>query len=203
VSRPGSQPVISTILPQPGSEERKSSDEEAGLHADFDATLAEVRDELLVYLRRRLGDREIAADLTQETLLRMLKYRESPEIKDRRAMLFRIAHNLVLEYRRAQYRHHAAQHVSLDDVVPLRMDQPAMETVLDARRAIDRLLNCTLANLPPKCRLAFMLNRFDGLTYPQVAARMGISVKMVEKHITRALVACRLAVGDRDFQAST
>jgi hypothetical protein len=32
---------------------------------------------------------------------------------------------------------------------------------------------------------------------------MGISVKMVEKHITRALVACRLAVGDRDFQAST
>jgi RNA polymerase sigma-70 factor (ECF subfamily) len=83
------------------------------------------------------------------------------------------------------------------------MDQPAMETVLDARRAIDRLLNCTLANLPPKCRLAFMLNRFDGLTYPQVAARMGISVKMVEKHITSSLVACRLAVGDRDFQAST
>jgi RNA polymerase sigma-70 factor (ECF subfamily) len=44
-----------------------------------------------------------------------------------------------------------------------------------------------------------MLSRFDGLTYPQVADKMGISVKMVEKHITRALVACRLAVGDRDF----
>jgi RNA polymerase sigma-70 factor (ECF subfamily) len=191
------------ILPQSGSEERVPPDEEAGLRAGFDATLAEVQDELLAYLRRRMGDREVAADLAQEALLRMLKYRESPGIEDRRAMLYRIANNLVLEYRRTQYRHHAVQHVSLDDVGPLRVDQPPVEAIVDARRAIDQLLSHTIAGLPPRCRLAFMLNRFDGLTYPQVAARMGISVKMVEKHIARALVACRLAVGDRDFQAST
>jgi len=37
------------------------------------------------------------------------------------------------------------------------------------------------------------------MSYPQIADQMGISVKMVEKHITKALVACRAAVGDRDF----
>lgn len=41
-----------------------------------------------------------------------------------------------------------------------------------------------------------MLNRIDGLTYPEVAAVMGISVKMVEKHISRALAASRAAVGE-------
>jgi RNA polymerase sigma factor (sigma-70 family) len=191
--------MASMIVPPLESEERVPHDEEAAFRVGFDASLAEVRDELLAYLRRRLGDRETAADLTQEALLRMLKYREAPEIEDRRAMLFRIANNLVLEYRRARYRHHAAQHVTLDDAGPLRMDQASVEAIADARQTLDRLLTHTITGLPPKCRLAFMLNRFDGLTYPQVAARMHISVKMVEKHITRALAACRLAVGDRDF----
>jgi RNA polymerase sigma-70 factor (ECF subfamily) len=187
--------TMSPYLP----EELVPPGEEVELRADFNATLGEVRDEVFTYLRHRLGDRETAADLTQEALLRMLKYRDAPGIEDRRAMLFRIVHNLVLEHRRAQYRHHAAQHVPLDDVAPLRKDQPAVETIVDARQTLDRLLTKTIAELPPKCRLAFMLSRFDGLTYPQVADKMGISVKMVEKHITRALVACRLAVGDRDF----
>lgn len=191
--------MASMIVPPLESEERVPRDEEAEFRVGFDASLAEVRDELLAYLRRRLGDRESAADLTQEALLRMLKYRDAPEIEDRRAMLFRIAHNLVLEYRRARYRHHVAQHVSLDDAGPLRMSQSQVEAIADAQQTLDRLLTHTIAELPPKCRLAFMLNRFDELTYPQVAARMHISVKMVEKHITRALAACRLAVGDRDF----
>ena len=49
--------------------------------------------------------------------------------------------------------------------------------------------------MSPKCRKAFVLHRADGLTYPEIAAAMGISVKMVEKHISRALAECRVAVG--------
>jgi len=165
----------------------------------FDAALTEHRDELLQYLRRRLRDGETAADLAQETLTRMMRYRDAEDIEDRKSMLFRIANNLIFEHHRVRRRHYANQHVSLDDSLSLRAAEPPVEVMVDARQAIDKLLKRTLVELPPRCRLAFMLSRFDGQSYAQIAARMDISVKMVEKHITKALVACRAAVGDRDF----
>ena len=165
----------------------------------FDAALADYRDELFQYLRRRVGDRHVADDLMQEALTRMMKYREADEIQDHKLMLFRIANNLVFEYHRTRKRHHAGDHVSLTEMDELQTPAPSVESIIDARRAIDILLKRTIIELPPKCRLAFMLSRFDGMSYPQIAQRMGISVKMVEKHITKALLACRAAVGDRDF----
>jgi RNA polymerase sigma-70 factor (ECF subfamily) len=193
----GHQPVSRMIGPPHGSDKRMSADAEADARADFDASLVELRADLLAYLRRRLGDRETAADLTQEAVLRMMKYRDTTQVKDRRGMLFRIAHRLVLDHRRTQYRRHAARHVSLDDVGELSMDQGSVEAIVDARQAMHRLLTRVTDDLPPKCRLAFVMSRFEGLTNKQVAAKMGISEKMVEKYITRALVACRLAVGER------
>lgn len=165
----------------------------------FDSALAEHRDELLAYLRKRLGHRETAADLAQETFFRMMKYRDATDIEDRRLMLFRIANNLITEYHRTRQRHHASDHFPYDEMGPLQAEQPTVEAIVDTRKAIDILLKRTIVDLPPKCRLAFMLSRFDGLSYPQIADRMGVSVKMVEKHITKALLACRAAVGDRDF----
>lgn len=165
----------------------------------FDAAAARHRDELLRHVHKRLGDREAAADLAQEALSRMMKYRDADDIEDHGRMLFRIANNLIVEYHRTRQRHHAREHYSLDDTGPLRSPDPPIEATIDARQAIDILLKRTIIELPPKCRLAFMLSRFDGLSYPQIADRMEISVKMVEKHINKALLACRAAVGDRDF----
>jgi len=184
----------------PTTQTTPAASEGCGNHREaFDLAMAEQRPELLAYLQKRLGDRDAAADLTQETLSRMMKYRDADDIEDRRLMLFRIANNLVYEYHRMRQRHHAGDHYPLDDVGPLRSPDPPVDAIIDARRAIDTLLKRTIIELPPKCRLAFMLSRFDGLSYPQIAERMGISVKMVEKHITKALLACRAAVGDREF----
>jgi RNA polymerase sigma factor (sigma-70 family) len=44
-----------------------------------------------------------------------------------------------------------------------------------------------LEELPLDTREIFLLNREDGLTYTQIAARYAISVKVVERHIVRAL----------------
>jgi RNA polymerase sigma-70 factor (ECF subfamily) len=167
--------------------------------AIFDAAVAVHRAELLQYLQKRLRDPEVAADLAQETYTRMMKYRDVDHIEDFRLMQFRIANNLIFEYHRTRQRHHTDEHYSLDDTGPIRSVEPPVEAIIDARQAVNTLLKRTITQLPPKCRLAFMLSRFDGMSYPQIAERMDISVKMVEKHITKALLACRAAVGDRDF----
>nr|WP_276568203.1 sigma-70 family RNA polymerase sigma factor [Xanthomonas sp. CFBP 8151] len=188
-----------TPLQRTGSDEQRPRDEEDTQRADFDAAVSRHRDELLAFMHRRLGDRETAADLTQETFSRMMTYRDAPEIEDHRLMLFQIANNLILEFLRAQKRRQAGRHLSLEDAGQISESQPAVEEIANARQVIDLLLEQTIADLPPKCRIAFVLNRFGGLSQPQVAEEMGISQRMVEKHIQRALLACREAVGDWEF----
>lgn len=171
-------------------------EERAPARERFDQAVVQLQAELLTYMRRRLRDPHTAADLAQETLLRLLAYRNTPDIHSYKLLLYRIAHNVVLEHWRTRHRRHAARHVPLEDSEPLAAAGTAVDQLVDARRTLQHLHTHTLPALPPKCRQAFMLNRFDGLTYPQVAAVMGISVKMVEKHISRALAACRAAVGE-------
>ena len=68
-----------------------------------------------------------------------------------------------------------------------------VEEVVEMRSTLVALLARGLPDLPAKCRQAFELSRFDGLTYDQIAARMGISTKRVEKHISPALSTLRTA----------
>ncbi len=163
----------------------------------FDAIVRRCRPELLNYLRSRVHAEADAEDIAQDACARLLHYRHDPTIDDLRLMLFRIANNLVTDF----YRHHHCQqadaHVPLENAGPLYAhDRPQPEHVAD-QQALARLKR-TIARLPPKCQLVFMLSRFDALSHRQIADKLGISMKMVEKHITRALVACQSAVGDRD-----
>ncbi|TAL93712.1 MAG: RNA polymerase sigma factor, partial [Rhodanobacter sp.] len=50
--------------------------------------------------------------------------------------------------------------------------------------------------MPDKRRTVFLLSRVEGLSNAQVAQRCGVSVKMVEKHLAKAIIQCRLEVGD-------
>lgn len=171
------------------------SSEVACLRAAFDAALTRLQPDLLHFMRRHVRDMETAADLTQEALLRMLVYREAPDIACHASLMYRIAWNLLQEHWRMQRRRHASSHVSLDVMEPPLADAVSVEDIVDARRALHRLSSEALDALPPKCRKAFALHRAEGMTYPEIAAEMGVSVKMVEKHISRALAKCRTALG--------
>lgn len=151
--------------------------------------------ELLNFLSRQTRDRDSAADLAQETYARAAAAQRNGEIlAEPRAFLYRTARNLLVDrHRRREVR---GENRGGDDspLAPIEAmpAPPAFEPehALAAARNAEALLD-TIAALPLRCREAFMLHKFDGLSQAEVAARMQISVKMVERHIKNALRACQ------------
>lgn len=146
---------------------------------------------LIGFLRGRLKVADDADDIAQETYIRMMKYEGSCEIESPSAMLFRIAVNVANDHGRAAQSRPAAG--DIDDVT-LESDRPSAERTLLAAQNLDMLLDA-IEQLPPKCRRVFLLSRAYGMTNAEIAQHYGISVKMVEKQISRALAACFEKVG--------
>jgi RNA polymerase sigma-70 factor (ECF subfamily) len=80
------------------------------------------------------------------------------------------------------------------DAVELVSDTPSPEREISAKQELE-LLRAAIEDLPPRCREVFLLSRVRRMTYPEIAAHCSISVKMVEKHISRALAVCMKKVG--------
>ena len=148
---------------------------------------------LIKFLRRRLSVADDAEDVAQETYIRMMRYEGSNELNSPTAMLFRIAVNVANDHGRATVARRATLHTELEEAA-IVSDLPSAEREVMASQTLDLLL-ATIEELPPKCKQVFLLSRASDMTYPEIAAHCGISVKMVEKHISRAIAAGLEKVG--------
>ncbi|MBB3103065.1 sigma-70 family RNA polymerase sigma factor [Azomonas macrocytogenes] len=138
------------------------------------------------WLNRQLQCPQDAADLTQDTFLRALYSRQLEEIQEPRAFLGTLARRLLCNFwRRRQLERSYLEALVLlpDNCVPSEED---IALVREAIEAIDQLLD----GLPRRARRAFLLNRLDGLTQPEIAARLGISLATVERDLRRAYLHC-------------
>ncbi len=138
------------------------------------------------WLSRRIGCRENAADLAQDTFVRLLKSRQFNPLREPRAYLSSIARGLMID----QYRRRELERAYLESVAVLpQQEVPSEETrrlILDSLERIDRMLDL----LKPRVRQAFLLAQLDGLTCPQIAERLGVSRATVERDLAKALQHC-------------
>ena len=102
-----------------------------------------------------------------------------------RGYLFRPAANVLVTHHRRSRAQGWGRLDPLEDF-PDPLDDLSPERVLIGRQAVDRVSRA-LQELPPRARQAFLLHRFEELTYSVIAQRMGISVKAVEALMTRAM----------------
>lgn len=148
------------------------------------------------YFHKKVGSNEVE-DLVQEVFLKMQARgagaKERPENIE--GYLFKTAANVLITHHRRRASQGWTRFDPLDGY-PDPLDDLSPERVLIGRQAIDHVAEA-LRRLPPRARQAFLLHRFEELTYPLIAARMGVSVKAVEALIARAMQRLGELVEDR------
>lgn len=136
---------------------------------------------LTVARARALSDGD-AEDRLQEACLRLLESEQTSEIRQRDHYFKRILHNVRISALRLAI---SRPQVEIDEA--LADPQPGPDRIAGAKADLRRVADA-LEALPPRCREAFELHRFEELSYAQIAQRMGVSTSMVEKHIAAAVL---------------
>ncbi|MCY1265078.1 putative RNA polymerase sigma factor FecI [compost metagenome] len=138
------------------------------------------------WLRKRLGDREHAADVAHDTFLRLLVSGRLPGQQEGRSYLLQIARNLVID----QWRRQRIERAYLDSIALL--PEPEVPSLEERAMILETLLqiDAMLERMPGKVREAFLLAQFEGLGYAQIAERLQVSVSSVQKYMTRAIQSC-------------
>jgi RNA polymerase sigma factor (sigma-70 family) len=135
--------------------------------------------------RRITGCREASEDVVQDAFVKLSG--RSVEARDV-GLVVRTAQNLARDAMRAErVRAAYASKVTVDQVAP---GMVAPDDAVAGRQELGALFDA-LRSLPERTREVFLMNKVDELTYPQIAARLGVSVSTIEKEMISALEFCR------------
>jgi len=151
----------------------------AGLYASEQGRLKQL-------VRRLIGNRITAEDLVQQTFLKFAALAtDGNNIENCPAYLTCMARNLALNHLRDTARK-AEVGLPEDDFHAIADARPTPEMTALYRCELRRVLQAVAA-LPPRRREAFVLHKFDDLTYDEIATRQGVSRNTVISQILAAL----------------
>jgi len=134
------------------------------------------------FLYYKLGDIDLAEDLAQEVFMKTWEKREGIRTDTAHHLLFTIANNLAINhFKSAKARF---EFRLKEKTIHITQESPQYEMEKDE---FAKELQDAIASLPEKQRTVFLMNRIDELTYREIAQRLEISVKAVEKRMHEAL----------------
>lgn len=167
-------------------------DFQEGNHSAFDYFFDRYYQGLCVYAYRILKSNSEAEDLVQDFFVRILENRKNIFIDTSvKSYFLRSVHNRCLDnlaHQKVKMNHEQfrLKMMSEDDL----HEYPLLDSELTHQ------IELAIQKLPDGIRETFVLNRFEGFTYQQIATRENISVKTVEYRISKALAILRKDLGD-------
>lgn len=141
------------------------------------------------WLRRKLGCPEHAADVAQDTFLRLIGSRDVLlALREPRAWLTTTANRLIID----RARRHAIEQAWLNELAALADPLAGFASPEEQLLAAEALaqIAAALEGVPAKAGEAFLLHYLDGLTHTEIGERLGVGPRMVRKYLVQCLVAC-------------
>lgn len=143
------------------------------------------------FLYYRTGNIELAEDLVQEVFIKVWDNRDNIKFETVKSLLYTMANNLMINH----FNHmkvvskHEGQVISEN-----RQEYMSPQFQLEEKE-FELKFNGVIAALPEGCREVFLMNRIDKLKYEEIAERLDLSVKAIEKRMSKALGILREQLG--------
>ncbi len=158
---------------------------------------------LRAYAYRLSGDRYIAEDIVQDVYYELWRKKEELTLEETiKFYLFRSVYTRTLNYLNSKV---YTDEEKIEQSTEGRIQQIYIQSQLSDQerflmyKDLQKEINLAIESLPEQCKKVFILSRKHELKNKEIADRLGISVKTVEKHISKALSVLRQLLKNADF----
>jgi RNA polymerase sigma-19 factor, ECF subfamily len=161
---------------------------------------------LYVWLCKKLGCSHHAADIAQDTFVRLFSLSGSPTLTQPRGFLATTAKRLIIDEARRKKveRHYLDNYSYYHGGEGFEGTAPSAEELVIITETLVAIVQM-LEALPEKCQRAFLMSRLDGMRHAEIAEALGVSKSSVKQYIAKAMLHCyQLAHSDEvSSEAST
>lgn len=148
---------------------------------------------LCVYATTLTKDRDKSEDIVQNILLRIWSQRDTlSTVLSLNNFLYKSVYNEFVD----RYRE-STRLTRLEENHIAHLDTIIQDYDFDESERLIEIVKKEIENLPPKCKSVFIMGKIEGLTYPEIAEYQNISVKTVEKQMSKAFQIIRKKLGDK------
>jgi RNA polymerase sigma factor (sigma-70 family) len=151
--------------------------------SDVERLFREHNATLLQFISAKVGSEQEAREIAQEAYVHLLRLNHPEAISYLRAFLFKTAANLAIDRLRERGRR---THVTSMAEVDFAVFEVTPERQVSGEQAL-AVIGAAVAQLPAKCKQAFLMHRLYDLEIDEIAERMGIGACMVRRYIARGL----------------
>lgn len=163
---------------------------------NFEQLFRDLQPRLYAYCCKYIDDIELAKDIVQECFINLWENYESVVVSYE-YYLFKAVHNRCLSHFRSERVHseyEATVKMKIKEIeIHPELPYPLTELYV---KEVNALLQQSVSSLPEKCRLIFMMSRYQGMKNQEIADILGISVRTVDTQIYNALKILKVNLKD-------